>query len=159
MSDRVIGIGEWTISDNPEDKIITYALGSCVALIVYARNHNIGAMAHIALPSSQIDPARADTQPAYFADRAVQLVLDAFASRNIPPKALEIKLVGGAQMLDPNGVFDIGRRNVLEIKKLLWQNMLAPRAEDVGGSISRTVSLFIRDGTTLISSQNQKYEI
>ncbi|URA10367.1 chemotaxis protein CheD [Thermospira aquatica] len=159
MSEKVIGIGEWAISDNPEDKITTYALGSCVALIVYAKKYKIGAMAHIALPSSHIDPARSDNQPAYFADRAVKLILDAFTSRNIPPKELEVKLVGGAQMLDPNGIFDIGRRNVLEIKKLLWQNMLAPRAEDVGGSFSRTVSLFIDDGKTIISSQNKKYEL
>ncbi len=156
---HIIGIGEWLISTKPEDVITTYALGSCVALIALCRKKHIGAMAHIALPNSTIDPEKAKNQPAYFADLAVPIILEAFQKQGIQPKEIEIKLVGGAQMLDPNGIFDIGRRNVLEIKKLLWQNMLAPVAEDVGGSISRTVSLSIGEGIVLVSSQNKKYEL
>jgi len=156
---RIIGIGEWIVSDQGEDTLTTYALGSCVALIVYSRQHHVGAMAHIALPHADVDPQKAQQQPAYFADLAVPLILGELQKRQIPTRDLTIKLAGGAQMLDPNGVFDIGRRNVLEIKKLLWQSMLAPVAEDVGGSVSRTVSLFIGEGVVIISSQNQKYEL
>ncbi|MFN3659725.1 MAG: chemotaxis protein CheD [Brevinematales bacterium] len=156
---HIIGIGEWLLSQKPEDVLTTYALGSCVALIAFCRKKHIGAMAHIALPNSSIDPEKARTQPAYFADLAVPLMIEAFQKEGIQTKEIEIKLVGGAQMLDPNGIFDIGKRNVLEIKKLLWQNMLAPIAEDVGGSISRTVSLAIGEGIVVVSSQNKKYQL
>ncbi|MCX7881625.1 MAG: chemotaxis protein CheD [Brevinematales bacterium] len=156
---HVIGIGEWIATDHPEDVITTYALGSCVALIVIARKYHKGAMAHIALPDSRVDPEKAKNQPAYFADLAVPLILKEFQKQGITLKEIEIKLVGGAQMLDPQGIFDIGRRNILEIKKLLWQNMLAPVAEDVGGHVSRTVSLFVGEGTVVVSSQSKKYEL
>jgi len=159
MAQKVIGIGEWAFSDDPNDSIVTYALGSCVALIVMVQKRSMGAMAHIALPDSSVDPEKASVQPAYFADRAVACVLDEFACRGIISKEMVVKLVGGAQMLDPQGIFDIGRRNVLEIKKHLWQHFLAPLAEDVGGSVSRTVSLLIGEGKVVVSSQNKKYEL
>lgn len=32
---KVIGIGEYAVSNNEEDTIMTFALGSCAALVIY----------------------------------------------------------------------------------------------------------------------------
>ena len=49
------------------------------------------------------------------------------------------KIVGGASVVNGMNSFDIGKRNILAVRKLLWRDGLAPRAEDTGGELSRTV--------------------
>jgi chemotaxis protein CheD len=52
---------------------------------------------------------------------------------------------------DPNGTFNIGKRNALAAKKVLWQFGLGAVAEDVGGSHSRTVTLYHDTGRIVLS--------
>ena len=54
--------------------------------------------------------------------------------------------------MDPNGTFNIGKRNVLAIRKILWKLRLGARKEDVGDNFSRTVSVDVDTGKVLISS-------
>ena len=44
-------------------------------------------------------------------------------------------------MLSSADVFNIGKRNCLAVRKLLWQQGLIIRGEDLGGTNSRTVRL------------------
>ena len=61
--------------------------------------------------------------------------------------------------MDDEGRFDIGKRNVLAVKKFLWQNQLGTIAEEVGGSVSRTVSFSVADGKVLVSSKGKSWEL
>lgn len=155
-----VGIGEYQISRNPEDIVKTYALGSCVAVVVYDKKQKIGGMIHIALPESNIDKEKAQKFPGYFADSGIPVffreILQGYGANR---GALEIKLIGGAAVMDLNGVFDIGKRNVLAIRKLLWKNNLLANVEDVGGDYSRTVSIFISTGEVWVSSKDKKWQI
>ena len=45
-----IGIGDYGASRTYGDKLITYALGSCVALVLTDPRSGVTGMAHIALP-------------------------------------------------------------------------------------------------------------
>ena len=54
--------------------------------------------------------------------------------------------------MDPNNTFSIGKRNILAIKKILWKFGMGAVAEDVGGGISRTVSVDVDGGRVTISS-------
>ncbi len=54
--------------------------------------------------------------------------------------------------MDVEGLFNIGKRNVLTLKKILWQARLAAVAEDVGGDYSRTVEVFQESGRIVITS-------
>ena len=49
-------------------------------------------------------------------------------------------------MMDPAGVFDIGRRNYLALRKILWKAGMLVHGEAVGGANSRTVRLEIGSG-------------
>jgi len=53
--------------------------------------------------------------------------------------------------MDPNNTFNIGKRNVLALKKHLWAYGLGPLAEDVGGNHSRTVSVFVDTGKVVVN--------
>jgi len=54
--------------------------------------------------------------------------------------------------MDPDGTFNIGKRNVLAIKKLFWKYKLGAIAEDVGRDYNRTVSVQVETGKVIVSS-------
>ncbi len=159
MTVRNVGIGEWVVSADPSVSIKTFALGSCVAVIIYDTKLRIGGLIHVALPDSTIDAARAASQPGYFADRGLPIMIEEMKKLGAERSHIWVKLVGGASMLDPDNLFDIGKRNILAVKRILWRSSLGPLAEDTGGEISRTVSLNVGDGSTLVSSGARQWQI
>ena len=159
MNPVPIGIGCYVISDCPEEELKIYALGSCVAVVMYDKTRKIAAMMHIALPESSVNPAKAESFPGYFADTGIPCLLKEMKSRNSTKKSVWIKLVGGSNIMDENRRFDIGKRNILAIKKLLWKFQLGPVAEDVGGDISRTVGISVDTGEVRISSGSNRWTI
>jgi chemotaxis protein CheD len=48
--------------------------------------------------------------------------------------------------MDPNAIFDIGKRNYLALRKILWKAGILLAGEAVGGGNSRTVRLEIGSG-------------
>ena len=48
--------------------------------------------------------------------------------------------------MDPDGVFNIGKRNALAMRKILWKEGLLLAAEEVGGAESRSVRLEVGSG-------------
>jgi chemotaxis protein CheD len=154
-----VGIGEWAVSSDSSETLKTYALGSCVAVLIYDARLQIAGMIHIALPDSGVDPEKAKAFPGFFADTGLPVMIEEMKRRGAVRNNVWVKLVGGASMMDPNGLFDIGKRNILAAKRILWGSSLGPRAEDTGGSASRTVSLTVLDGGTMISSGRIEWTI
>ena len=60
------------------------------------------------------------------------------------------------KIMDDNNTFDIGKRNILAIKKILWQKGMGPLAEDVGGNFSRTVRLYVKNGKAVVTSHGKE---
>lgn len=148
-----VGIGEFAVSKNPEEVIKTFGLGSCVAIIALDPKSRVVGLMHIALPDSSINPDKAKKLPGYFADTGIPHMISEMAKLGSNPKGvgLIIKLIGGAQVMDPNERFNIGKRNILTIKKILWSYHLAVVAEETGGHISRTVDVSVETGRVTIS--------
>lgn len=48
--------------------------------------------------------------------------------------------------MDPQNIFDIGKRNYLALRKILWKTGIMLASEAVGGNRSRTVFLEIGSG-------------
>jgi chemotaxis protein CheD len=159
MSIRTVGIGEWAVSRELSDIIKTYALGSCVAVIIYDTRLLIGGMIHIALPDSKVDVDKARSLPGYFADTGLPVMIEEMKRQGALRGNVWVKLAGGASVMDPGGFFDIGKRNILAAKRILWGSSLGPVAEDSGGTLSRTVSLAVADGETTISSGQETWTI
>ncbi len=148
-----VGVGEIVVRSQMQDVIKAYALGSCVAVIFFAREFHLAGMAHVALPDSGMGNGRQAHLPGYFADKAIPALVEAFKRNGVKRKSqIQIKLAGGARLLDPNAHFYIGKRNVLAIKKTLWHYKLGAIAEDVGKDYSRTVTLRISDGRVNVDS-------
>lgn len=154
-----VGIGEYAISSNPGDQLKTYALGSCVAIIVYEKELKMAALMHVALPDSNVNSEKAARSPGYFADTGVLQILRELRDNKARRKNISIKLIGGSNIMDENHHFDIGKRNVLAIKKLLWKYQLGVIAEDTGGDISRTVTVTVETGAVAISSGRNRWDL
>lgn len=159
MGRKDVGIGDLWVSKDPTEEIKTYALGSCVALVVWDKDNLVGGLIHIALPESKINPEKALDRPGYFVDSGLPLFFNELKRLGANRRSSWVKLIGGSSILDESNTFDIGRRNTLAVKKYLWKLGLALNAEDVGGSISRTVALTIGNGDLVISSGANKWTI
>ncbi len=143
----IIGISDANVSNNPQDILETLSLGSCIGVCLYDPVTTIGGMLHYQLPSSTMNPGRAKQNPLMFADTGMTFLIDKMLAMGINKKRMRVKIAGGASMdTGPNG-FDIGKRNYLAIKKVLWQHGMFLDAEDVGGSSPRNMYMDIADGT------------
>lgn len=144
-----VGIGEYAISKNRKDQIVTHALGSCVALIVYSPETKYTAMAHIVLPEViNGQKRRSDSQPSYYASEIVPELLEFFISSiQCEPQLIEVSIVGGAEAINKEDVFQVGQRNVQQILSILLVYGIVPKSIDVGGNVSRTVWVDINDGS------------
>jgi chemotaxis protein CheD len=98
------------------------------------------------LPESSIDPEKAKKNPAMFGDTGIPLLFKTCYSLGATKANMIVKVAGGAQILDENGVFNIGKRNYMILKKLFWRNNVRIAAEDVGGSVNRTIRLEVGTG-------------
>lgn len=154
MKKIMIGVGDFGGSNTTGESVKTMALGSCVAVVILHPPTRTVGMVHVALPESTTNPDRAKERPGYFSDTGIPALLKRMAelSKNPSNKGYIVKLTGGAKVMDPNNLFNIGDRNVLAIKKNLWKYGMGPVAEDTGGRISRTVEVFVDTGKIVISS-------
>ncbi|MGE3276433.1 MAG: chemotaxis protein CheD [Vicinamibacterales bacterium] len=150
----VVGIGEYAVSNGAEDVIVTHALGSCVSVTLSDPVSGIGGLIHVLLPDSKINPQRAAEQPAAFADTGLPLFVDTAVKRGLLKKRTVVTLAGGAEVANAGGVgsFNIGRRNILAVKNLLWKLGLLIKAESVGGTQVRTVHLQVGSGRVRVTS-------
>ncbi|MHC4885833.1 MAG: chemotaxis protein CheD [Planctomycetota bacterium] len=154
MSTIMLGVGEYGSTKTPGEEVKTMALGSCISVIVLDPKVRAVGMVHVALPESKTNPDRAKERPGYFADTGIPALLKQMQGLGSKPtgKGIIIKLVGGASVMDPNNTFNIGKRNALAIKKILWKYGMGAVKEDLGGHISRTVAVDVDCGKVKISS-------
>ncbi len=119
MGQIILGVGDYGASKTPADEVKTFALGSCVSVIFLDPKSRTVGMAHIALPDSSINSAKASEKPGYFADTAIPALLTQMSKFGCDKrgKGMIVKLCGGANVMDTNDTFQIGKRNALAIKK------------------------------------------
>ena len=146
MSVTTVGIADCRISNAPDDVLVTYALGSCVAVLIHDPVARTGGLLHYMLPESGIDPAKARDNPYMFADTGVPLLFRRSYELGAEKRRLVVSIAGGAQVMDEAGVFNIGKRNYLALKKILWKAGVLIHNEAVGGGASRTVRLEVGTG-------------
>jgi chemotaxis protein CheD len=146
VNEIVVGVADCHVSNNPDGVLATFALGSCIAIAIHDPVAGVGGMLHFMLPESTIDRGKAQNNPFMFADTGIPLLFRGSFERGADRKRLVVHLAGGAQMVDDGGVFNIGKRNYLAAKKLLWKNGIMIQGEAVGGSTSRTVRLEVASG-------------
>lgn len=141
-----IGIGECAVTRDPAESLVTYALGSCIAVSIYDPVAGVGGLLHFLLPESSIGLARGKDNPCMFADTGVPILLEKAQVLGAMKPRMIVRIAGGAQVLDDAAMFNIGKRNHLGLRKVLWKLGVLVHGEAVGGTVSRSVRLDMKDG-------------
>ncbi len=157
MSENVlsVSIGEIVTSDQPNEVLVAYGLGSCVAVCLYDPVARVGGMAHALLPETPSSGEKAGSGPAKFVDQGVPALLAAVLKLGAQRSRLKIGLCGGGKVLTipgANAQFPIGQRNVEAAEKALRQKGMAIHLQDTGGDTGRTVRLQVSDGQVTVKT-------
>lgn len=152
MSEIVVGISDFKVSNNINDVLVTYALGSCIGVTIYDPVVKIGGLLHFMLPESSIDIKKASDNPAMFADTGIPLLFKNCYKFGADKKRMKVKVAGGASILDDSNFFRIGQKNITAMKKLFWKNNMLIGAEDVGSDYNRTIYMHISSGKVFVKT-------
>jgi chemotaxis protein CheD len=135
------------------DVLVTVGLGSCVAILLHDAQARVGGLAHVLLPSPAL--ARKDTNPAKFPQTALPRLLELMGQHGSSTRRVTARLVGGASMfsgLAQPGTIQMGERNVVACRQVLYDHGLALTGQATGGDFGRTVKLWVSDGRVQITS-------
>jgi len=152
MSDIVIGIADLKCSNNKDDVLITYALGSCIAVAIYDPAAKVAGLLHYMLPDSSLDAVKAKVSPGMFADTGIPLLFKSCYNLGADKKRIIVKVAGGASILDNTNYFRIGEKNIMALRQIFWRNKVFIDNEDTGKNCNRTVRLDVADGKVVVKS-------
>lgn len=152
MVDVVVGISDLKVSNRPEDVLVTYALGSCIAVAVFDPVAKVGGLLHYMLPDSTLDPEKARQNPAMFADTGIPMLFKSCYTLGAEKRRMIVRAAGGASILDDTNFFRIGQKNIMAMRKIFWKNNVMIESEDTGGNFNRTVRLVLTNGKTYVKT-------
>jgi chemotaxis protein CheD len=150
MSLVIVGVGDCRWSSSREDVLVTYALGSCIAIAIHDAEAGVGGLLHYMLPDSSIDSAKARQNPFMFADIGIPLLFRTAYERGAEKKRLRVWAAGAAQVMKADGIFNIGKRNYLSMRRIFWKAGVLVQHEEIGGTASRTLRLEMETGRVLL---------
>jgi len=147
--ERVVGVADCKVSNIPGERLITYALGSCLGIVVYDPVVSVAGMLHVMLPTGTIDEAKMRDKPAMFVDSGVPMLFKECYKFGAKKERMQVKVAGGAHSgaSEEDDRFQIGKRNMIALRKLLWKNGVLVHAHDTGGvQTSRTMWVDVATG-------------
>lgn len=149
---QVVGVADMKVSNKSGDVLITYSLGSCIGLAIYDPVAKVGGLLHYMLPESSLDSQKAQKNPYMFGDSGIPLLFKTAYKHGAQKSRLKVVVAGGSQILDQNGLFNIGKRNHMLLRKMFWKNNVMIDFEDVGGITNRTLKLEVDSGDTWLKT-------
>lgn len=157
--DVVVGIGEYAVSADPDDVLVTYSLGSCLGLAVHDARTGAAALLHAQMPVSRADPERALRSPGTYVDTGVAAVLSELFALGASRSTLVVRVAGAGSSFSAGDPFRIGERNHTVLRRVLWKNGILIASEDVGGPDSRTLSLEVGSGRAFVKARSETREL
>jgi chemotaxis protein CheD len=144
-----VSVADMRHSKAPNGVISTLGLGSCLGITCYDPVRKIGGLLHVMLPDSQKHrPANPVT--AMYLDLGLPVLIEVAVRLGCDLRDLEYKVFGGAQILQSNEYFSIGRQNVEMMRQFAIRYRLNVRTWDVGGQCNRSIDLHLADGRVLL---------
>ncbi len=159
--ERIVGVGALCVSNLPGERLVAHALGSCLGVAVFDPVARVGGLLHVPLPSSIEDRDRSRGRPLEYVDTAVPALFRDCYKLGATKGRLRVAVAGGASAGDANADgFQIGKRNLIMLRKLLWKNGVLIHAHDVGGErVWRTISLDVATGRVWLKMPDREGEL
>ena len=149
---HTVGMADLKVSRAKGDTLITYSLGSCLGITLFDPLAGVAGMLHAMLPDSGIDPRKSAQNPFMFVDTGIPMLFRECYRLGAEKSRLIVKVAGGATSKAnvEDDYFQIGKRNFVTLRKLLWKNNVLLKAYDVGGTVARTMVIEIESGEVLL---------
>lgn len=155
----VVSISDMKISRRSRDVLVTHALGSCLGLAAYDPVAGVGGLIHCLLPLARDNGKGPPKNPFMYVNTGVAQMMRTLLGRGATKETLILKAAGCGRMMHISNQFDTGANNLAALRKLLKINEMRLEAEDVGGTIPRTMRLFVGTGKVVISSSGRTWEL
>ncbi|MBD5151403.1 MAG: chemotaxis protein CheD [Oscillibacter sp.] len=155
MNDKItVGIADMKMARG-SGILITYALGSCIGLCFQDPGLRLGALLHIMLPMN-MEAGR--THAFKYADTGIRETVRQMTAQGALKSRISVKIAGGAKMFEvSNGSLgNIGQRNIESVHTILRQEGIRLIAEDVGGTVARTLLFDVASGQGCIRSYGRQ---
>jgi chemotaxis protein CheD len=153
-----VAIGDICVVGSLQGKIVTHALGTCVAVTLFDPDLRIGGMLHFMLPFP-VEAEKASVQPWCYGSLGVPALFKTAYALGAEKRRLIVCAAGAAELSDASGNLQIGYRNRTILRKLLWKNDVALAAEDVGGGMARSMELDLASGAVTVRIQGSRKQI
>ena len=154
----VLKPGELALRTTPT--IISTALGSCLAITMFAPKRKIGAISHPLLPypSKNAPLPVSPAEQRKYVVHVIPSMLKKLEQLEIAAEELEVKVFGGGEILqryvESENNQPIGRMNVQTVLDRIERHSLFLRVFDVGGSQGRKVLFYTHSGEVLMKRLN-----
>ncbi len=155
----VVGVGDMSVSEGSEMILSTFALGSCVGIVLFDAQKKIGGLLHVMLPTSSIAAEKSRDQPGLFADTGVEKFVSMFKSMNTDLSRTKCVIAGGASVMSSNDAFKIGQKNADAVSAKLQELEVRVDHALLGGFTNRSLHLDLNTGKLTISLPTEKKEI
>ena len=142
----IVGVSDMKVTNDIETTLVTYSLGSCIGVAIYDPVARVGGLLHYMLPESSLDQEKARKNPFMFADTGIPALFKAAYKLGAKKQRMKVIVVGGSQVLDQKGFFNIGKRNDIAVRKMFHKNNVIIDYKDVGGTVNRTIKIAIHTG-------------
>ena len=153
-----VNISDMKFSKRPGDVIVTFSLGSCIGVTAYDPVIRVGAMVHCLLPSSASSPEKAKENPFMFVNSGVTGMVRVLFKLGATRDNLVFKVAGGSNMRGDT-LFNTGSRNLEALEALMEKNRINLVGRDVGGTIPRTMYLFMDTGRVSVKTFGKEREL
>ena len=149
-----VGIADMKMAKD-SGMLITYALGSCIGICLYDQRIRLASLVHIMLPLN-LEPGRKNTMK--YADTGIRETLKMMEAKGASRSRITAKIAGGAKMFEVSGgsLGNIGQRNIESVHTILRQEGIRLLAEDVGGTVARTLLFDVASGQGCIRSYGRQ---
>lgn len=154
---HVVNVGDMKLTTKKEDVIVTYALGSCLGVALYDAAAMVGGLFHVMLPNSLVNLKKAKDNPYMFVDTGTPLFFKEAWQAGADRRRIKVYVAGGADFSNNNSdMFAVGARNFTKLKNLFRKNGITIAAQNVGGSVARTLSLEMSRGRVWINANGEE---
>lgn len=154
----IVSISDMKATNRAKDILVTHALGSCLGLAAYDPAAGVAGLIHCLLPVAR-DSKGLVKNPYMYVNTGVPQMMRALFNRGATRETLILKAAGCGRMMHISNQFDTGANNFAALTKLLQVNDMRLAAEDVGGTIPRTMRLYAETGRVVISSCGRSWEL
>lgn len=157
---KIAGMGD-VVFGREDEVLVTLALGSCIALVLYDDKKKVAGLAHIMQPEP-LSSRENISKLGKYVTTAVPYMLSHLSKMGANISNLKAKMAGGASMFTHTlGANEktIGAKNVEKAEQLLKMYGIPIIAKDVLGNVGRSVKFYVSTTELIIKTRNKTYKI